>query len=569
MTEEDKLRIAELVCKSLDGELSREEGAILNAAIASDAEAAAYYVRCVSIYSGLKKSPQMQYLFCLEQVEDNLKPHSLEALAEYEKIAPALTRDPVIKTAAPVIVSVDRREKTVRKINKASLLTAIASLAAMILFAVFAHYAPVRRPEAVATLIDSIDAQWADLSEPLTHGSRLTTTFGPYLLRKGAAKLFFDNQTEVFVEGPAEFQITAENRIRVNYGRLYAVVPTPALGFSVVTPNSTIIDLGTEFGVIAGFDGSTELHVFKGETALVAGQHEKKSRLLVKEGVAKQIYGDSALISDITANGGLFIQNLDSQVDFVWRGDAISLADIVGGGNGLGNGTIDGGYNPLKRKFEVFKEIATPVSGPEDYCPIYDNPMIDGIFVPNGNNGPVQVSSRGHLFEECPKTDGKFCQGTFNGAWHGGKASNIPKHPLRLEGKTYGTGQYASIYIHANQGITFDLNAIRKNVGGLTVKCFTATAGISESVLDYPRLIVRDDTGQITSPLATIYVLVDGQVRFEKTDISPEDAPLAIDIPLTENDQFLTLMATQGSDAREITHDWTMFAEPVLQIERP
>ena len=419
MREEDKLHIAELVCKSLENDLSGEEGALLNTYVASDPELAAYYVRCVRIYSGLKKSPQIQYLFCLEQVEDDLQPHSLEALAEYEKIAPALAREKT-KAAPAVIVPVQYdREKTVRKINKASLLTAITSLAAMVLFAVFAHYAPLRTPEQVATLVDSIDTQWADMGDPLTHGSRLTTTYGPYLLRKGAAKLVFDNQTEVLVEGPAEFLITAENRIRINYGRLYAVVPTPALGFSVVTSNSTIIDLGTEFGVIAGFDGSTELHVLKGETALVAGQHENKASVLVKQGTAKQIYGASSLVSDIPPNGRLFIQNLNSHANLIWRGDAINLGDIVGGGNGLGTGTIDGGYNPLKNEFETFSSITSPTVGPSGYCPIIDNPMIDGIFVPTGANGPVQVSSEGHLFEECPPTNGQFWQGIFNGAWHG------------------------------------------------------------------------------------------------------------------------------------------------------
>lgn len=562
------LDISELVCKSLEGSITSDEIAALNRHVASDPRNAAYYVRCVRIYSGLKKSPQMQYLFCLEQYEQDLKPFSLEALAEYEKIAPAAT-PPKHKPAPPRLVSVrDNVEKTARKINKASLLTAIASLAALVFFVVFARYAPVRGSEYVATLADSIEAQWADAGGTLDNGARLTRASGPHLLRKGIAKLMFDNRTEVLVEGPAEFQIVAEDRIRVSYGRVYTIVPRSALGFSVITPNSTIIDLGTEFGVIAGFDGGTELHVIKGETALVAGQHNDKSSILVKEGVAKRVYGTAAAVSDIVPNGSLFVQKIDSRANLVWRGDAVNLADVVGAGSGFGDGTLNGGFNPLKAEYEVFSEIARPTRGSSRYQPIPACSMIDGIFIPNGKDGPVQISTAGHVFEDCPVTNGEFWQGIFNGAWHGGRFTEIPKHQLRLAGKTYGTEQNHAIYMHANQGITFDLEAIRGALGGLDVRRFTAQAGLSESVLDYPELIVRDADGRIESPRADFYVLVDGKVRFSRRDITPEDAVLAIDVELTGIDRFLTLVTTQGSDKNGINHDWTLFAEPVLQTER-
>ena len=568
MKEQVFIHVNELVCKALEGGISAEEGAALNQYVASDPEIAAYYVRCIRIYSGLKKSPQMQYLFCLEQFEDNLRPFSLDALAEYEKIAPAAML-PMNSIPVGVISVREKGEKTARKINKASLMTALVSLAALVFFVVFARYAPVRGSEFVATISDSIEAQWADVNESLGRGARLTKTSGPWLLRKGVVKLMFDNHTEVLLEGPAEFQITAEDRMRVNYGRLYAIVPRSALGFSVITPNSTIIDLGTEFGVLAGFDGGTELHVIKGETALVAGQHNEKSSVLVKAGVAKRIYGFAASVSDIMPNERLFIRKIDSEANLVWRGEAVDLADAAGGGGGFGGGKLNGGYNPLKGELEVFSEIARPSVGPEAFRPIHSNPLVDGVFVPNGKHGPVRVSTQGHLFENCPATNGEFWQGVFNGAWHGGRFTEIPKHHLRLAGKTYGTGQYAAIYMHANQGITFDLDAIRKSVGGLNLVRFHARAGISESVMDYPELIVRNAEGRIESPRACFYVLVDGTVRFEKIDVSPEDAAETIDIPLTAQDRFLTLVTTQGSDKMGINHDWTLFAEPVLQVQRP
>ena len=121
--------------------------------------------------------------------------------------------------------------------------------------------------------------------------------------------------------------------------------------------------------------------------------------------------------------------------------------------------------------------------------------------------------------------------------------------------------------MHANQGITFDLDAFRKTVGSLNLVRFVARAGISETVQDYPQLSVRDAEGRITLPMASFFVLVDGAVRFEKIDATPTEAATAIEVALTAQDRFLTLITTQGGDIMGINEDWTLFAEPVLQIE--
>jgi hypothetical protein len=50
------------------------------------------------------------------------------------------------------------------------------------------------------------------------------------------------------------------------YGRVYASVPKEALGFTIYTQNSKIIDLGTEFGVDTAMDGTVEIHVINVRT---------------------------------------------------------------------------------------------------------------------------------------------------------------------------------------------------------------------------------------------------------------------------------------------------------------
>jgi hypothetical protein len=565
MTPQEQYEFCRMVLRFKDRTILPEELRLLDMRLSRDPEAIELYDRICELYCGLYQS---QGFASRDEGEAWLSEDFWRCLAQDEMTSPSAAG--LVETAASsneVVVPHAVYQRPVRHISKLSLYTLIVSSSIFLFLMVFIRFAPVRHDREVATLDDSINAQWFGHEKTMKVGSRLTVKASALRLSEGVARIAFDNGSTVIIEGPAEFQIDAEDRVRVHYGRLYAIVPRSAIGFSVITPNSTIIDLGTEFGVLAGLEGGTELHVIKGETALLTGQHNGKASVLVKEGAAKRIVGESATVSDITPNDRLFVRKIDSDANLIWRGEAINLADVVGGGSGFGGGTLNSGYSPLKGELEVFSVIARASAGPETYRPIQSNPLIDGIFVPNGSRGPVQVSTQGHVFENCPATTGQFWQGIFNGAWHGAISTKIPKHQLRLDGKTYGTGQYAAIYMHANQGITFDLDAFRKTVGSLNLVRFVARAGISETVQDYPQLSVRDAEGRITLPMASFFVLVDGAVRFEKIDATPTEAATAIEVALTAQDRFLTLITTQGGDIMGINEDWTLFAEPVLQIE--
>ena len=564
MPPQEQYEFCRLVLRFKDRTILPEELKLLDLRLSRDPDSVELYDRICELYCGLYQS---KGFVTSEDGDALLSDDFWRCLAQDEITSPS-AHLPIDKPSpSDDLAGRMTYQRPVRHVSKLSLYTLIVSSSIFLFLMLFIRFAPVRPDREVATLNDSINAQWFGHEKTIKIGSRLTATASALRLSEGVARIAFDNGSTVIIEGPAEFQIAAEDRVRVHYGRLYAIVPRSAMGFSVITPNSTIIDLGTEFGVLAGFEGGTELHVIKGETALLTGQHNDKSSVLVKEGAAKRIYGASATVSDITPNDRLFVRKIDSEANLIWRGEAIDLADVVGGGSGFGGGTLNAGYNPLKGEPEVFSVIARVAVGPETYRPIHSSPLIDGIFVPNGSRESVQVSTQGHVFENCPATTGQFWQGIFNGAWHGAISAKVPRHHLRLDGKTYGTGQYAALYMHANQGITFDLDAFRRTVGGLNLVRFVAGAGISESVLDYPQLTVRDAEGRIKMPMASFFVLVDGTVRFEKIDVTPKDGATAIEVPLTAQDRFLTLITTQGSDTQGINQDWTLFAEPVLQIE--
>jgi len=58
-----------------------------------------------------------------------------------------------------------------------------------------------------------------------------------------------------------------------------------------------------------------------------------------------------------------------------------------------------------------------------------------------------------------------------------------------------------------------------------------------------------------------VYILVDGQKRFEKSTSSDTDEPEDVRIRLSEKDRFLTLIVADGADGKLI-NDNVLFISP-------
>ncbi|QDV71942.1 FecR protein [Planctomycetes bacterium K2D] len=96
---------------------------------------------------------------------------------------------------------------------------------------------------------------------PIHIGDRIAT-------EEGLASLRFDCGAEVVLKGPAEIEVVSPMRARLIRGTLTAQVQESAHGFRIDTPNSRVIDLGTEFGLSVDDEGDTEMVVFTGKVAL-------------------------------------------------------------------------------------------------------------------------------------------------------------------------------------------------------------------------------------------------------------------------------------------------------------
>lgn len=115
--------------------------------------------------------------------------------------------------------------------------------------------------------------------------------------------------------------------------------------------------------------------------------------------------------------------------------------------------------------------------------------------------------------------------------------------------------------MHANLGLTFDLDAIRSDYPGTDVMRFVAEIGLSPAA-------TREGN-------VDVWVLVDGKVQYCQKKITEKGKDYPVDIKLGKSDRFLTLVSTDGGDvdypepARRATDsDWALFVSPRLIIER-
>ncbi len=121
--------------------------------------------------------------------------------------------------------------------------------------------AAAESPAIVATLGDIREPRW----QANSYASGQHFTIGSALnLVSGAAQLTFETGAVLVMQGPCQLDL-GENSISLSHGRVSAVVPPSASGFSVLTPSSEVIDIGTEFGVSVDETDGTQVHVFSGE----------------------------------------------------------------------------------------------------------------------------------------------------------------------------------------------------------------------------------------------------------------------------------------------------------------
>lgn len=404
-------------------------------------------------------------------------------------------------------------------------------------------------PPVVARIVRSSNAQWAQAGFATTRGTRLTAS--ALTLKQGLVQLAFDGGTSVLVQAPATLRLESADQMYLTGGAISVTVAEGSSGFIVRTPTGTVVDYGTEFGVLVNKKGETETLVYRGKVGLRSGSDPVRSvtSLILAEGQAGAVEATGSVVTRAFRPARI-VREMPKTPRFGIPGRRLDLTDVLGGGNGFGTGRRGVAISPATGQLVELQE--SDRSGPRQYTEVPWHRYIDGVFVPDGERFRT-VSSQGHVFAECPATNNIYYMGITNV----GRASCDLQW---LDGRSYGLEHRPCLLMHANVGITFDLAEMASANPGSRIARFTSGYGVSERATSRPCN-------------ADFWVLVDGEVRFSRCGLTEKGMAGAIDIELNEGDRFLTLITTDGgdpdnvaSDLRGTDSDWCVFAEPVLEL---
>ena len=176
-------------------------------------------------------------------------------------------------------------------------------------------------------------------------------------------------------------------------------------------------------------------------------------------------------------------------------------------------------------------------------------PFVDGVFIPDGSKGPITVDSAGHTFADCPETV-NFAPFL---VWAGG-AIPVAGFRTTMDGIDYARNGHGLLLMHANLGVTFDLDAIRKANPGWKVQRFLAMVANLERVSENGRQCIRRLLGIGRWPGAIPSL----------ADHRPATVHFQSRFRSTSGDRFLTLVSTDGN--KDISCDLIAFGDPRLEL---
>jgi len=561
MKDSDKqLRLNELLLLALESDIEQSQIDELNDLIIRNHDVVNDYLEFMNLYSALSPYGDVGRIGeSGSRSETQTYDRFLHSLAQEEITAPNIKLEPLKREPQRKLIQKVEREKIVYKMSRSSLLTLVVSLAACLFIVLFLRISPNAAIE-VATVTDSMGTVFAS-DQKYSIGSRLSNRKESIWLQQGIIKIEFDYGAEVVIEAPAAFTLNTADDMTLHSGRLFAHVPGRSKGFKIETPTATVIDLGTDFAVKADFDGTSDVHLLKGKASLIPGAKGKSignSQLLTVNQARRVAL--SGQVEDIPVCPKEFVRDINSQTGLIWRGQTqVDLADMVCGGNGFGTGNFAMVIDPTSGNTLKYVErgggtrVATSL-----YSRVESLKYIDGVFVPDGGKGPIVVSSEGTLFMDCPTTSGRVR-----------KDITVLSNVYNSEGGTLSIGDMAfgypdrpAISMHANIGITFDLDAIRKDLGRMEITYFEALCAVtSYTKTGMPQ--AENAAGK-----ADFWILIDGQVRKSLLGVHGEFSE-KVRIPIAPAERFLTILTTDHMESTEkdpIGWDRCFLGDPVLEI---
>ncbi len=225
------------------------------------------------------------------------------------------------------------------------------------------------------------------------------------------------------------------------------------------------------------------------------------------------------------------------------QGKGLDLADIIGGGDGTGNGKANTGIDPRNGKASTGKVGMIPTAG--NTFIKAESRFVDGVAVP-AIKAEIIISSTGLKLTDLPATTGGTWDYIQNGPTHS-------QHHTKIGDIDYVSDGRSILGLHANKLITFDLKAIREKHG-------------ADGSLDSLRFTGIAGNGGNGGDGAAFGIYLDGKPALPLTTIKSHEAGVPIAITRDATHRFLTLVALDGG--RDISHDQIFLGDPRLISDR-
>lgn len=410
------------------------------------------------------------------------------------------------------------------------------------------------------------DVTWSEGTLPPDFLLRLRPgdSVGP---QTGRVTIEFCEGAFLVVQAPALLQVTSGDSARLVYGRVSGRAEQG--NFMLLTPQATVVDIGTEFGVDVSGE-RTGVFVFEGEVDVYRQiQSGDNQALRLTQGMTAQIAPDGQTTTATDQLGTQYSRDFFAPKRTALNPDAVSLLDLLNGYETIERG-IAAGIDPVTgywgRVNSDDSRLARAKRGDTQFTETDWNIFVDGVFVPRANGREMQINSDGQMVFLPPNS------GTTWGPIWARRRSEFDQNQMllaSLRSDHWGTGTLAPVRerlalanegllgFHANAGITFNLQSIARACGQ-PITAFHAT-------------IANLDSSRQTSPeaapsVADFRVFVNGKLRYSRLGFGQVDGDAQMTVPLQTDDQFLTLVATDADGDPACDH--VVLIDPVLALRQ-
>ena len=259
LSDPEILELNELCNALLDGPLAPAQQARLSAQLLASEEARRFYVRCMDQSASLfEYAREMQ----AEAPDAVRAPRSTRVIVRWWAAG-------ALAAAALVLAMLRLADVRGRETDEANAGTAAE--------------------EFVAQVTGLQGTRWAAPGAALQPGDHLRS--GQHLeLTAGTAEIMFDCGAQVRLEGPAALDLNSPWDATLRHGTLKARVPSEALGFRISNPSVDVVDLGTEFSMVADRHGMAEVYVVDGtvETTPRDAQGRAQAKSVLRQDQARR-----------------------------------------------------------------------------------------------------------------------------------------------------------------------------------------------------------------------------------------------------------------------------------------